>query len=51
MAANNSCNLILNYCEELEKGIETFDIELINRKLDEFPKLILMESVYQKMIH
>jgi signal transduction histidine kinase/DNA-binding NarL/FixJ family response regulator len=52
MAANNSCNLILNYCEELEKGIESFDIESIKRKLDEFPKLIKeMESHYQKMIH
>jgi CheY-like chemotaxis protein len=49
MAANNSCNLILNYCEELEKGIESFDIELIKRKLDEFPKLIKeMESPIRK---
>jgi signal transduction histidine kinase/CheY-like chemotaxis protein len=52
MASGYSCNPILNYCEELEKGIESIDIELIKRKLDEFPKLIEnMESQYQKMIH
>lgn len=52
MANNNSCTLILNYCTELGNGIETFDIELIKRKLDEFPKLIkTMESLNQKMIH
>ena len=52
MAAKNSCNLILNYCTELEKGLESFDIELIKRKLDEFPQLIKnMDSHYQKMIH
>ncbi|WP_372948179.1 ATP-binding protein [Mariniphaga sp.] len=52
MAVENSCNPILNYCTEFENGLETFDIELIKRKLDEFPKLIEnMKDRYQKMIH
>lgn len=44
--------MIFDYCQELEKSINTFDIELIKRKLEEFPSLIKkFEGYYEKMIH
>lgn len=39
-ASNNSCGLLDTYCRELNQGLLTFDIELIEKKLSEFPGLI-----------
>ncbi len=39
-AANNSCGLLSQYCRELNQGIQSFDIELIEKKLNEFEELI-----------
>ena len=39
-ASNNSCALLDQYCRELNQGLQTFDIELIENKLIEFPTII-----------
>lgn len=39
-ASNNSCGFLDTYCRELNQGLLTFDIELIEKKLSEFPGLI-----------
>lgn len=39
-ASNNSCGLLDKYCRELNQGLQTFDIELIENKLTEFPTII-----------
>ncbi len=45
LAFQNSCKIIGQYCTELDIGLQTFDIELIEKKLSEFPDLIeKMES-------
>lgn len=52
MASKYSCNIVTDYCTELENGLVAFDIEHIQRKIKDFPQLIeKMESHYQKMIH
>lgn len=52
MASKFAFTPFLSYCSELDTGLKTFDVELIDRKLKEFPELIFyLESVYQKMIH
>ena len=52
MAVENSCEPIEAYCQELDNGLKSFDIEQINQKLAEFPQLInKMEEYYEKMIH
>lgn len=40
MAFQKSCKTISKYCNELNIGLQTFDIEIIEKKLNEFPKLI-----------
>lgn len=40
-ASNNSCGLLDQYCRELNQGLQTFDIELIEKKLSEFQDLII----------
>ncbi len=40
MAEKYSCRSILNYCSELGIGLQTFDIELIEKKLSEFPLVL-----------
>lgn len=40
MAFQKSCTPVLQYCTELDTGLKSFDIELIERKLSEFPLLI-----------
>jgi PAS domain S-box-containing protein len=39
-ASNNSCGLLDQYCRELNQGLQSFDIELIEKKLAEFEDLI-----------
>lgn len=39
-ASNNLCGFLDTYCRELNQGLLTFDIELIEKKLSEFPGLI-----------
>jgi signal transduction histidine kinase/DNA-binding response OmpR family regulator len=51
MAEHYGCNLITAYCRELSDGLKSIDIELIKRKLTEFPQLIEnLEFHNQKMI-
>jgi PAS domain S-box-containing protein len=40
-ASNNSSGLLDQYCRELDQGLQSFDIQLIEKKLTEFPDLIL----------
>lgn len=40
MAFQYSCKLISQYCIELDFGLQSFDIETIEKKLNEFPELI-----------
>jgi len=40
-ASNNSCGLLDQYCRELNQGLQSFDIEMIEKKLQEFQDLIL----------
>jgi signal transduction histidine kinase/FixJ family two-component response regulator len=39
-ASNNSCGPLDQYCRELNQGLQSFDIELIEKKLSEFQDLI-----------
>lgn len=39
-ASNNSCGLLDQYCRELNQGLQSFDIEMIEKKLAEFNDLI-----------
>ncbi len=39
-ASENSCGLLDQYCRELSQGLQSFDIELIEKKLSEFQDLI-----------
>jgi PAS domain S-box-containing protein len=39
-ASNISCRLLDQYCRELNQGLQSFDIELIGKKLSEFTELI-----------
>jgi PAS domain S-box-containing protein len=39
-ASNNSCGLLDRYCRELNQGLQSFDIEVIEKKLAEFQDLI-----------
>jgi CheY-like chemotaxis protein len=41
MAFQYSCRAITQYCNELNLGLQTFDIELIEKKLQDFPALII----------
>ena len=41
MAFQYSCRVITQYCNELNVGLQTFDIDLIEKKLHDFPELIL----------
>jgi signal transduction histidine kinase/DNA-binding NarL/FixJ family response regulator len=40
-ASNNACGLLDLYCRELNQGLQSFDIELIEKKLAGFNDLIL----------
>jgi len=40
-ASNNSCALLDQYCRELNQGLQSFDIEMIEKKLAGFNDLIL----------
>jgi PAS domain S-box-containing protein len=40
-ASNNSCRLLDQYCRELNQGLQSFDIEMIEKKLAEFQDLLL----------
>jgi len=40
-ASNNSCGPLDQYCRELNQGLQSFDIEMIEKKLTEFNDLIL----------
>lgn len=42
-----SCNIIENYCRELGMNLKSFDVELIEKKLNEYPKLIEKLKSYQ----
>jgi signal transduction histidine kinase/CheY-like chemotaxis protein len=49
MASKRACTPILDYCAELESGLKSFDVELIKRKLNEFPELIkVLETLNKK---
>lgn len=39
-AHQSKFSLLMKYCDELNLGLQTFDIELIERKLKDFPQLI-----------
>ncbi len=39
-ATHNNCPLVLKYCSELGMGLQTFDIELIDAKVKEYPLVI-----------
>ncbi len=39
-ASNNYCGILDQYCRELNQGLQTFDIEMIENKLTEFPAII-----------
>lgn len=41
MAFQYSCRIITQYCNELNVGLQTFDIDLIEKKLHDFPGLII----------
>jgi hypothetical protein len=40
LAFKNSCKFISQYCNDLDKGLQSFDIEIIERKINEFPQLV-----------
>lgn len=40
LAFQNNCATISKYCSELDLGLQTFEIELIEKKLIDFPNLI-----------
>jgi len=40
MAFENSCKPLLQYCAELDTGLKSFDIDLIERKLSDFPSVV-----------
>lgn len=40
VAQHNDCSPLMEYCSQLEVGLQSFDIELIDKKMNEFPKLI-----------
>ena len=40
MAFQNSCKILLQYCAELNTGLKSFDIDLIEQKLSDFPSVI-----------
>ncbi len=46
-ASNISCILLDQYCRELNQGLQSFDIELINKKLSEFTGLIQTLKQFQ----
>lgn len=49
MANKYDCSPIVNYCTELEVGLQSFDIELIDKKMNEFPELIEnLKSIYEQ---
>lgn len=48
MAFQHSCSPVLQYCAELDTGLKSFDIELIEKKLSEFPSLIEKLESHQK---
>ncbi len=53
LATEKSCNsILLQYYNELESGLKSFDIEMIKETIDDFPQFIrTIEGQYQKMIH
>lgn len=46
-ASNISCMLLDQYCRELNQGLQSFDIELISKKLSEFTGLIQTLKQFQ----
>jgi hypothetical protein len=40
LAFQYSCKWISQYCIELDFGLQSFDIEIIEKKLNEFPELV-----------
>jgi PAS domain S-box-containing protein len=40
LANENNCSPIIEYCTDLEMGLQSFDIELIEKQVAEFPVLI-----------
>ncbi len=40
LAFHYSCKIISQYCIELDLGLQSFDIEIIEKKLNEFPDLV-----------
>jgi CheY-like chemotaxis protein len=48
MALKNSCTPVLDYCSALDRGLNSFDIELIDNKIKAYPKLIEMLERYQE---
>lgn len=41
LAFHYSCKVIAQYCTELNLGLQSFDIDVIERKINEFPDLVL----------
>lgn len=41
-----SCRILTTYCKEMEMGLQTFDIEIIGKKIREFPELIKTLHTY-----
>jgi CheY-like chemotaxis protein len=41
-----SCKMLTRYCKELEMGLQSFDIEIIGKKIREFPELIKTLHTY-----
>jgi CheY-like chemotaxis protein/two-component sensor histidine kinase len=48
MAMNISCTPVLDYCSALDRGLKSFDVELIENKIKAYPKLIEMLKRYQE---
>lgn len=40
LAFQYSCKVILQYCTELNMGLQSFDIDVIEKKINEFPDLV-----------
>ncbi|MGE0021943.1 MAG: PAS domain S-box protein [Draconibacterium sp.] len=40
LAFHYSCKIISQYCTELDLGLQSFDIEVIKKKINEFPDLV-----------
>lgn len=40
LAFQHSCKILTQYCNELNMGIQSFDIEIIEKKLKQFPEVI-----------